>query len=169
MVNDSVLEWCKMVDNHEDRIHVVLGRTSRSALETVIRLGGVEEYFKGRIFKSEYYKTPCYYVDTPKGEKVILVGCGSRLSGGTFVKNFQIGTAYLEDPSSVTPYCIKHLEGSLKDSSDKRLFGSGLTFSIWKEAREYVRLASNADASIDERLLAIERFSKLYETYIPSL
>lgn len=120
----NIAMWCDVVDNHDDFLHLIGGVTSSSAKVNILDCNGygVLAYFEGRIIKGTYQGLEAYFVDTPKGQKIIIpVGMGNKDSHERF-QGFTVGSAYITEAILCHMNSIEEIQTRLMSSSNRKLF-----------------------------------------------
>ena len=120
----NIAMWCDDVDNHDDFLHIVGGVTSSSAKVNILDCNGygVLAYFEHRIVKDTYQGLEAYYVDTPKGQKVIIpVGMGNSDSHERF-QGFTVGSAYVTEAILCHMNSIEEIQTRIMSSSNRKLY-----------------------------------------------
>jgi hypothetical protein len=116
--------WCEKVDNHEDMLHLVVGRTVRTALDS--HEWDIFSYFNGRVRKGKFAGHTAYIVQTSKGEKVIQVLGGGYSFSYLALKGMRYGTASVNGVSDLPYRTRDEIVTRLLSSSDKALYLDGL-------------------------------------------
>lgn len=120
----NIAMWCSIVDEHDDMLHLIAGVTSSTAKVNILDCNGfgVLSYFEGRIVKDTYMGLEAYYVQTPKGEKIIIPVGGGNIDSHERIQGFTIGTCYLTEAILLHRNFIEEVQTRMMTSSDKKLF-----------------------------------------------
>ena len=120
----NTLAWCIAVDNHDDELHLAAGVSVASARLNIIDSNGlgVKYYFAGRYRSGKYEGRDCVYVDTPKGQKVILISGGGKKGDEKYIKGNSYGTALITEANECHPDFIREVFDRTLSSSCRIIF-----------------------------------------------
>jgi len=96
--------FCRQLLFHPDRLHLVAGVSSGVAGGVILEGNGhgVKDFFtlpNGRKLwrRGNYENKSCLYVDTPSGEKVLIVAGGGNARSKDFIQGLSFGMVYITE------------------------------------------------------------------------
>lgn len=116
--------FCKMLETHPNKIHLVAGVSSATASLNIVDCDGygIENYFEGRYRHGKYQNRACIYVLTATGEKVILVSGGGKDGDEKLIKGNTYGMAYITEANECHPKFLKEVFDRTLSSADRKIF-----------------------------------------------
>ena len=118
------LAFCIALENHQDKLHLVAGYDSTSARLNILDCDGygILNYFTGRCREGKYKNRDCLYIDTAKGEKILLVVGGGKANSYKTIKGNTYGMAYVTEANECDPSFLKEVEDRTLASGDRKIF-----------------------------------------------
>jgi len=118
------LAFCIALENHKDKLHLIAGYDSSSARLNILDCDGVGilNYFAGRCREGKYKNRECLYIDTYKGEKILLVVGGGKANSYKTIKGNTYGMAYVTEANECDPSFLKEVEDRTLASDDRKIF-----------------------------------------------
>jgi len=119
------LAWCACIDNHEDKLHLAGGVSVATTKLNIIDCNGfgVLNYFKGRCKQGKYQERDAVYVDTPKGQKIILISGGGKDGDEKLIKGNTYGTVNITEINECHEKFVKEAFDRTTSSTDRKIFG----------------------------------------------
>ncbi len=120
----NALAYCSMLDNHDEKYHLVAGYSIATAKINVLESNGlgIRRYFKGRCRDGEFDKKACLFVQTKKGEKIIFITGGGKAGDEKSIQGFTLGTVYLTEANLLTERFIKETFDRTIASKKRKIF-----------------------------------------------
>ena len=118
------LAFCKELEEHQDKIHLVAGVSQSTARLNVIDSNGLgmKNYFEGRCHEGKYEGRNCLFVQTKNGEKVVLIAGGAKANDPAYIKGFSIGMAYITEANECHPNFLQECMDRCLASSNMKIF-----------------------------------------------
>ena len=118
------LAFCAILDKHPSKIHLIAGVSTATARLNILDCGGygMLNFFEGRCRTGQYQNRDCLYVNTPTGEKIVLVSGGGRAGDERHVKGNTYGTAYVTEANECHPNFIQEVFDRTISSSNRKVF-----------------------------------------------
>ena len=90
-------QFCTRLERHQSRIHLIAGVSTATAKINVLDCDGfgMKNFFEGRCREGEYKKRDCLYIQTPVGEKIVLISGGGKSGDEKLIKGNTYGMAYV--------------------------------------------------------------------------
>ncbi len=118
------LAFCIQLENHPDKLHLIAGYETSSAKLNILDCDGVGilNYFEGRCHEGKYKNRECLYIDTPTGQKVLIISGGGKANSYKTIKGNTYGMAYITEANECHPDFLKEVEDRTLSSSDRKIF-----------------------------------------------
>lgn len=118
------MAYCAILEKHPSKLHLVAGVSTTTARLNILDCDGygVSNYFEGRCREGQYKNRDCLYVNTPTGEKIILVSGGGKDRDERLIKGNTYGTAYITEANECHPNFIKEVFDRTISSPDRKVF-----------------------------------------------
>ena len=118
------MAYCAILEKHPSKLHLVAGVSTTTARLNILDCDGygVSNYFEGRCREGQYKNRDCLYVNTPMGEKIILVSGGGKDRDERLIKGNTYGTAYITEANECHPNFIKEVFDRTISSPDRKVF-----------------------------------------------
>ena len=115
--------FCKMLETHKNRIHLIGGVSTATARLNILDCDGygLFNYFEGRYRTGKYQNRDCVYVQTKTGEKIVLVSGGGKDGDEKLIKGNTYGMAYITEANECHPNFIKEVFDRTLSSDDRKL------------------------------------------------
>ncbi len=120
----STLIFCSLLENHNNKIHLVAGVSGATAKLNILDCDGygLLNYFEGRCREGKYKDRDCVYVQTKTGEKIILVSGGGKDGDEKLIKGNTYGMAYVTEANECHKKFLKEVFDRTLSSSDRKIF-----------------------------------------------
>ncbi len=120
----QVLAFCTALQTHPNRLHLIAGVSQANARLNIVDCDGfgIANFFEGRCREGKYKEKPAVYVQTPTGEKIILVAGGGKDGDYKYIKGNTYGMAYITEANECHPNFINEVFDRTLSSSDRRVF-----------------------------------------------
>ena len=120
----QTLIFCSMLENHENKLHLVAGVSVATAKLNILDCDGygLLNYFEGRCREGKYKDRDCVYVQTKTGEKVVLISGGGKNGDEKLIKGNTYGMAYVTEANECHPNFLKEVFDRTLSSSDRKIF-----------------------------------------------
>lgn len=120
----NTLAFCTRLEQHPSKLHLIAGVSTATAKLNVLDCDGygLKNFFSGRCREGEYKKRDCLYVQTPVGEKIILVSGGGKNGDEKLIKGNTYGMAYVTEANECTAAFIQEVFDRTLSSPDRAVF-----------------------------------------------
>lgn len=120
----ATLIFCTMLDNHKNKLFLVAGVSSATAKLNILDCDGygLLNYFEGRCREGKYKDRDCVYIQTKRGEKIVLVSGGGKDGDEKLIKGNTYGMAYVTEANECHPKFLKEVFDRTLSSSDRKVF-----------------------------------------------
>lgn len=120
----ATLIFCTMLDNHKNKLFLVAGVSNATAKLNILDCDGygLLNYFEGRCREGKYKDRDCVYVQTKRGEKIVLVSGGGKDGDEKLIKGNTYGMAYVTEANECHPKFLKEVFDRTLSSSDRKVF-----------------------------------------------
>lgn len=120
----TTMAFCRLLETHPNRIHLVAGVSIASAKLNILDCDGfgMLNYFDGRCREGKYKNRDCLYVQTVTGEKVVLVSGGGKDGDAKYIKGNTYGMAYITEVNECHPTFIQEVFDRTLSSADRKIF-----------------------------------------------
>lgn len=118
------LAYCAILEKHPSRIHLIAGVSTATARLNILDCDGygLLNFFEGRCRTGQYQNRDCVYVNTPVGEKIILVSGGGKTGDEKLIKGNTYGTAYITEANECSKTFIREVFDRTISSPDRKVF-----------------------------------------------
>lgn len=118
------MAYCTILEKHPSKLHLIAGVSTTTARLNILDCDGfgMMNFFEGRCREGQYKKRDCLYVNTPTGEKIVLVSGGGKDRDERFIKGNTYGTAYVTEANECHPNFIKEVFDRTISSPDRKVF-----------------------------------------------
>lgn len=117
----NLIAWAMSLETHPDKLHLAAGYTQGTAKMNIIDSNGfgLKWIFKGRCREGLYQNVDALYIDTPTGEKIVLVVGGGKINDLARIKGFSLGSVYITEVNECAePFVMECFDRTL--ASNKR-------------------------------------------------
>lgn len=120
----ATMAFCRGLETHPNRLFLAGGVSIASAKLNILDCDGygMLNYFSGRCKEGEYKNRDCLYVQTPTGEKVVLVSGGGKDGDYKLIKGNTYGMAYITEANECHPTFIQEVFDRTLSSGDRKVF-----------------------------------------------
>lgn len=120
----QTLIFCMMLEKHEDRLHLVAGVSSATAMLNILDCDGhgLLNYFEGQCRPGKYKNRDCVYVMTQKGEKIVLISGGGKDGDEKLIKGNTYGMVYITEANECHQKFLKEAFDRTMTSFDRKVF-----------------------------------------------
>lgn len=120
----QTLIFCRLLEKHPNRIHLIAGVSSATARLNIVDCDGygLENYFEGRFRQGKFQNRDCIYVMTALGEKIILISGGGKDGDEKLIKGNTYGMAYITEANECHPKFLKEVFDRTMSSADRKVF-----------------------------------------------
>ena len=120
----ATLVFCTMLDNHKNKLFLVAGVSTATAKLNILDCDGygLLNYFEGRCREGKYKDRDCVYVQTKRGEKIVLVSGGGKDGDEKLIKGNTYGMAYVTEANECHPKFLKEVFDRTLSSADRKVF-----------------------------------------------
>lgn len=116
--------FCRMLEVHPNRIHLIAGVSSATAKLNILDCDGygLLNYFEGRCRNGKFQDRACVYVQTKTGEKVVLISGGGKDGDEKLIKGNTYGMAYITEANECHKKFIQEVFDRTLSSADRKIF-----------------------------------------------
>lgn len=118
------MAYCSILEKHPSKLHLIAGVSTTTARLNILDCDGygMTNFFEGRCREGQYKNRDCLYVNTPNGEKIVLVSGGGKGRDERLIKGNTYGTAYITEANECHPNFIKEVFDRTISSPDRKVF-----------------------------------------------
>lgn len=120
----QTLIFCMLLEKHPNKLHLVAGVSTATAKLNILDCDGygLLNYFEGRCREGKYKDRDCVRIQTPTGEKIVLVSGGGKDRDERLIKGNTYGMAYVTEANECHPKFLKEVFDRTLSSSDRKVF-----------------------------------------------
>lgn len=120
----QTLIFCMLLEKHSNKLHLVAGVSTATAKLNILDCDGygLLNYFEGRFREGKYKDRDCVRVQTPTGEKIVLVSGGGKDGDEKLIKGNTYGMAYVTEANECHPKFLKEVFDRTLSSNDRKVF-----------------------------------------------
>ena len=95
----NLISWATTLDHHPDKIHLAAGVSQSAAMMNIIDSDGygLLHIFEDRCRMGHYNGRDALLIETPSGNKAILIAGGGDSRSASMIKGYSIGSAYVTE------------------------------------------------------------------------
>lgn len=118
------MAYCSILEKHPSKLHLIAGVSTTTARLNILDCDGygMTNFFEGRCREGQYKNRDCLYINTPAGEKIVLVSGGGKDRDERLIKGNTYGTAYITEANECHPNFIKEVFDRTISSPDRKVF-----------------------------------------------
>lgn len=118
------MAYCTILEKHPSRIHLIAGVSTATARLNILDCDGfgLLNFFEGYCRTGQYQNRDCLYIDTPTGEKVVLISGGGKAGDEKLIKGNTYGTAYITEANECSEAFIQEVFDRTISSPDRKVF-----------------------------------------------
>ena len=120
----QVLAFCTALQTHPNRLHLIAGVSQANARLNIADCDGygLLNFFEGHCREGKFKDKPAIFVQTPTGEKIILISGGGKDGDEKYIKGNTYGMAYITEANECHPNFINEVFDRTLSSSDRRVY-----------------------------------------------
>ena len=120
----QVLAFCIALQTHPNKLHLVAGVSQTTAKLNILDCDGfgLINFFDGDCRQGKYNDRSCLYINTPGGEKIILISGGGKDGDEKYIKGNTYGMAYVTEANECHPNFIQEVFDRTLSSADRKIF-----------------------------------------------
>ena len=120
----QVLAFCTALQTHPNRLHLIAGVSQANARLNIADCDGygLLNFFEGHCREGKFKDKPAIFVQTPTGEKIILISGGGKDGEEKYIKGNTYGMAYITEANECHPNFINEVFDRTLSSSDRRVY-----------------------------------------------
>ena len=118
------MAYCTILEKHPSRIHLIAGVSTATARLNILDCDGfgLLNFFEGHCRTGQYQNRDCLYIDTPTGEKVVLISGGGKAGDEKLIKGNTYGTAYITEANECSEAFIQEVFDRTISSPERKVF-----------------------------------------------
>lgn len=118
------MAYCAILEKHPSKLHLIAGVSTTTARLNILDCDGygMMNFFEGRCRLGQYQNRDCLYVNTPTGEKIVLVSGGGKDRDERLIKGNTYGTAYITEANECHQNFIQEVFDRTISSPDRKIF-----------------------------------------------
>lgn len=118
------MAYCAILEKHPSRLHLVAGVSTATARLNILDCDGfgLMNFFEGRCRAGKYQNRDCLYINTPVGEKAVLISGGGKAGDEKLIKGNTYGTAYITEANECTQAFIQEVFDRTLSSPNRKIF-----------------------------------------------
>jgi catechol 2,3-dioxygenase-like lactoylglutathione lyase family enzyme len=120
----QVLAFCTALQTHPNRLHLIAGVSQANARLNIVDCDGfgIANFLEGHYREGKYKDKPAIYVQTPAGEKIILISGGGKDGDEKYIKGNTYGMAYVTEANECHPRFIAEVFDRTLSSANRKVF-----------------------------------------------
>lgn len=120
----QVLAFCTALQTHPSRIHLIAGVSQPNAGVNIVDCDGfgLANFFEGQFREGKHEGKTALFVQTPVGEKIILISGGGKDGDEKYIKGNTYGMAYVTEANECHPKFIKEVFDRTSSSPCRKVF-----------------------------------------------
>lgn len=120
----NLIAWAISLETHLDKLHLAAGYTQGTAKMNIIDSNGfgLKWIFQGRCREGLYQNVDALYIQTPTGEKIVLVAGGGKINDLARIKGFSLGSVYLTEVNEMHADFVRECFDRTLASSKRQIF-----------------------------------------------
>lgn len=120
----QVLAFCTALQTHPNRLHLIAGVSQANARLNIVDCDGfgIANFFEGHYREGKYKDKPAIYVQTPAGEKIILISGGGKDGDEKYIKGNTYGMAYVTEANECHQKFIAEVFDRTLSSANRKVF-----------------------------------------------
>lgn len=120
----DTMAYCTILEKHPSRLHLVAGVSTATARLNILDCDGfgLMNFFEGRCRAGKYQNRDCLYINTPVGEKAVLISGGGKAGDEKLIKGNTYGTAYITEANECTQAFIQEVFDRTLSSPNRKIF-----------------------------------------------
>lgn len=120
----QVLAFCTALQTHPSRIHLIAGVSQPNAGVNIVDCDGfgLANFFEGHFREGKHEGKTALFVQTPVGEKIILISGGGKDGDEKYIKGNTYGMAYVTEANECHPKFIKEVFDRTSSSPCRKVF-----------------------------------------------
>lgn len=120
----QVLAFCTALQTNPNRLHLIAGVSQANARLNIADCDGygLLNFFEGHCREGKFKDKPAIFVQTPTGEKIILISGGGKDGDEKYIKGNTYGMAYITEANECHPNFINEVFDRTLSSSDRRVY-----------------------------------------------
>lgn len=120
----QVLAFCTALQTHKNRLHLIAGVSQANARLNIADCDGygLLNFFEGHCREGKFKDKPAIFVQTPTGEKIIIIAGGGKDGDAKYIKGNTYGMAYVTEANECHPSFISEVFDRTLSSSNRRIY-----------------------------------------------
>lgn len=120
----NLIAWAISLEQHPDTIHLACGYTQGTAKMNIIDSNGfgLKWIFRGRCREGLYQNIDALYIDTPVGQKIVLITGGGKVNDVARIKGFSLGSIYMTEVNEMAEPFVRECFDRTLASNKRQIF-----------------------------------------------
>jgi len=120
----NLIAWAISLEQHPDTIHLACGYTQGTAKMNIIDSNGfgLKWIFRGRCREGLYQNIDALYIDTPVGQKIVLITGGGKVNDVARIKGFSLGSVYITEVNEMAEPFVRECFDRTLASNKRQIF-----------------------------------------------
>lgn len=120
----NLIAWAISLEQHPDTIHLACGYTQGTAKMNIIDSNGfgLKWIFRGRCREGLYQNIDALYIDTPVGQKIVLITGGGKVNDVARIKGFSLGSVYMTEVNEMAEPFVRECFDRTLASNKRQIF-----------------------------------------------
>lgn len=120
----NLIAWAISLEQHPDTIHLACGYTQGTAKMNIIDSNGfgLKWIFRGRCREGLYQNIDALYIDTPAGQKIVLITGGGKVNDVARIKGFSLGSVYMTEVNEMAEPFVRECFDRTLASNKRQIF-----------------------------------------------
>lgn len=120
----NLIAWAISLEQHPDTIHLACGYTQGAAKMNIIDSNGfgLKWIFRGRCREGLYQNIDALYIDTPVGQKIVLITGGGKVNDVARIKGFSLGSIYMTEVNEMAEPFVRECFDRTLASNKRQIF-----------------------------------------------
>lgn len=120
----NLIAWAISLEQHPDTIHLACGYTQGAAKMNIIDSNGfgLKWIFRGRCREGLYQNIDALHIDTPVGQKIVLITGGGKVNDVARIKGFSLGSIYMTEVNEMAEPFVRECFDRTLASNKRQIF-----------------------------------------------
>lgn len=120
----NIIAFALNLEITTDKLHLAAGYTQGTARMNIIDSNGfgLKHYFHGRCREGKYQGIEALYIQTAKGEKVVLIAGGGKVNDNDRIRGFSLGCVYITEANTCHKNFVKECFDRTIAADRRRIF-----------------------------------------------
>lgn len=120
----NLVAWAAALDTHPDKIHLAAGTSVSAAKMNILDSNGfgLKAIFDGRCREGKYQARDCLFIQSVRGQKIVLFAGGKKADDAARIKGNSYGTVYITEVNECHETFVKECIDRTLASNRRQVF-----------------------------------------------